>query len=276
MNWTQNHVYPYLSLDSLSQTREVTNFFPYSLPKVFPSFFPLFHPSIILAKRVPVQVVSRRAGGCESRSGFSTGDPGLGEGWGNSRYKEIYGNLKWQRKIIGFAMKIKINVLYLWVVVPCISCVDLKPLRPLQLVGIRCGVSPSFRGTTAYRYNTFILNFMANPMIFRCHFKFPYISFYLDHPHPSPKPGPPVVFLNWFIHIFIYLDGCTELGLDWLVGWLLGNKTMAPRILSLHLLWFSPLQWQTWDFKHETFRNQWIPLLNSIWSFNERTRPKKY
>ena len=55
----------------------------------------------------------------------------------------MYGNLKWQRKIIGFAMKFKINVLYLWVVVPCISCVDLKPLRPLQLVGIRCGVGKS-------------------------------------------------------------------------------------------------------------------------------------
>ena len=29
--------------------------------------------------------------------------------------------------------------------VPCISCVDLKPLRPVLLVGIRCGVSPSKR-----------------------------------------------------------------------------------------------------------------------------------
>ena len=67
-----------------------------------------------------------------------------GEGWGDSRYKEMYGNLKWQRKIIGFAMKFKINVLYLWVVVPCISCVDLKPLRPLQLVGIRCGETPTY------------------------------------------------------------------------------------------------------------------------------------
>ena len=28
--------------------------------------------------------------------------------------------------------------------VPCISCVDLKPLRPVLVVGIRCGVSPSF------------------------------------------------------------------------------------------------------------------------------------
>ena len=80
-------------------------------------------------------------------------------------------------------MKFKINVLYLQVVVPCISCVDLKTLRPLQLVGIRCGVSPSFRGTTAYRYNTFILNFMANPMIFRGRYKLPYIPLYLESPH---------------------------------------------------------------------------------------------
>ena len=38
------------------------------------------------------------------------------------------------------------------------------------------------QGTTTHRYKTFILNFMANPMIFRCHFKFPYISLYLESP----------------------------------------------------------------------------------------------
>ena len=36
----------------------------------------------------------------------------------------------------------------------------------------------------------------------------------------------------------------------------------------------SSLQWMTRDFKYETFLDQWIPL-NSIWSLNERTRPKK-
>ena len=40
---------------------------------------------------------------------------------------------------------------------------------------------------------TFILNFMANPMIFRCHYKLPYISLYLESPTPPPKPGSPVV-----------------------------------------------------------------------------------
>ena len=45
------------------------------------------------------------------------------------------------------------------------------------------------QGTTAYRYNTFILNFMANPMIYRGHYKFPYISLYLEFPS---KPWPPV------------------------------------------------------------------------------------
>ena len=48
------------------------------------------------------------------------------------------------------------------------------------------------QGTTTYRYNMFILNFMANPMIFRGHFQFPYIPLYLESPHPSPKPEPPV------------------------------------------------------------------------------------
>ena len=45
----------------------------------------------------------------------------------------------------------------------------------------------------------------------------------------------------------------------------------------LQLLYFSPLQWLTRDFKYETFREQWIPLnsILSIWSFNERTRSKK-
>ena len=42
------------------------------------------------------------------------------------------------------------------------------------------------QGTTACRYNTFILNCMANPMIYRGHCKFPYISLYLEFPHPSP------------------------------------------------------------------------------------------
>ena len=34
----------------------------------------------------------------------------------------------------------------------------------------------------------------------------------------------------------------------------------AHRIVFLHLLCFSPLQWLTRDFKYETFRDQWIPL----------------
>ena len=45
-----------------------------------------------------------------------------------------------------------------------------------------------------------------------------------------------------YIYIFIYLDGCTEVSSDWLVGWLLGNKTMARRVAScLRLLCFSQL-----------------------------------
>ena len=44
-------------------------------------------------------------------------------------------------------------------------------------------------------------------------------------------------------------------------------------IISI-VLCFSSLQWLTRDFKYITFRDQWIPL-NSIWSFTERTRPKK-
>ena len=31
----------------------------------------------------------------------------------------------------------------------------------------------------------------------------------------------------------IYMDGCTELGSDWLIGWLLGNKTIARRVSAL-------------------------------------------
>ena len=42
-------------------------------------------------------------------------------------------------------------------------------------------------GTTVYRYNTFIMNFMANPMIYRGHYKFPYISLYLESSHASPQ-----------------------------------------------------------------------------------------
>ena len=42
------------------------------------------------------------------------------------------------------------------------------------------------QGTTAYRYNAFIMSFMANPMIYRGHYKFPYISLYLDHPPALP------------------------------------------------------------------------------------------
>ena len=46
------------------------------------------------------------------------------------------------------------------------------------------------RGTTAYRYNTVqyvYYEFYANPMIYRGHYKFPYISFYLESPQPSPQ-----------------------------------------------------------------------------------------
>ena len=33
----------------------------------------------------------------------------------------------------------------------------------------------------------------------------------------------------------------------------------ARNVVFLHLLCFSQLQWLTWDFKYEVFRNQWIP-----------------
>ena len=51
------------------------------------------------------------------------------------------------------------------------------------------------QGTTVYSYNTFILNSMANPMIYRGHYKFPYISLYLESPTPPPKLGPPATKL---------------------------------------------------------------------------------
>ena len=72
-----------------------------------------------------------------------------------------------------------------------------------QRIPTSCSGRSGFRstqeiqGTTTYRYNTFILNFMANPMIFRGHFKFPYTPLYLESPHPSPKPGPPVGRLDF-------------------------------------------------------------------------------
>ena len=68
-----------------------------------------------------------------------------------------------------------------------------------QRIPTSCSGRSGFRstqeiqGTTTYRYNTFILNFMANHMILRGHFKFSYIPLYLESPHPPPpKPGPPV------------------------------------------------------------------------------------
>ena len=75
------------------------------------------------------------------------------------------------------------------------SLVDLKPLQPLFVVKILGGVSPttnsgrsgfrSTRKTAAYRYDTIILNFMANPIIYCDIYKYPYISLYLESPHPS-------------------------------------------------------------------------------------------
>ena len=41
----------------------------------------------------------------------------------------------------------------------------------------------------------------------------------------------------------------------------------ASYLVSLHLLCFSPLQWLTQDFKHETFRDQWIPLITQYLKF---------
>ena len=67
----------------------------------------------------------------------------------------------------------------------------------------------------------------------------------------APKAHRQVQILVRFIK-FIYLDGCTELGSHWLVGWLLGNKTMACHIASLHLLCFPLLRWLTQDFKCES------------------------
>ena len=61
------------------------------------------------------------------------------------------------------------------------------------------------RGTTAYRYNTVqyvYYEFYANPMIYRGHYKFPYISFYLE------SPGPPV-FIP-YTHHFIYEFGANR------------------------------------------------------------------
>ena len=60
-----------------------------------------------------------------------------------------------------------------------------------------------------------------------------------------------------------------------LSGFLDCKKTMIhSKSIDLHFLCFSLLHWLTRDFKYETFQDQWIPL-KSIWSFNERTRPKK-
>ena len=38
------------------------------------------------------------------------------------------------------------------------------------------------------------------------------------------------------------------------------NVARARRVVSFHLLSFSPIQWLIRDFKNETFRDQWIPL----------------
>ena len=59
------------------------------------------------------------------------------------------------------------------------------------------------QGTTAYRYNTFILNFMANPMIYCGHYKFPYISLYLESPHSSPQAWATCVISVLEIYRFI-------------------------------------------------------------------------
>ena len=72
-------------------------------------------------------------------------------------------------------------------------------------------------------------------------------------------------FQSGFIYIyilFIWMGACMDrqLGSDWLIGWLLGNKTMAHWVVYLHLLCFSPLQWLTRAFKYETFHFQWIPF----------------
>ena len=63
------------------------------------------------------------------------------------------------------------------------------PQRILTTYSGRSGFrsTEGIQGTTAYRYNTLILSFMANPMIYRGHYKFSYTSFYLESLHPSPQ-----------------------------------------------------------------------------------------
>ena len=62
--------------------------------------------------------------------------------WGvvTQDYKEMYGDFSDFKKSYDFLMKFEINVPYLLVVVSCqVSCVDLKPLRPISGVEITGG-----------------------------------------------------------------------------------------------------------------------------------------
>lgn len=43
------------------------------------------------------------------------------------------------------------------------------------------------QGTAVYKYNAFIVNLMANPMNYRGHYKFPYLT--NPYPHPPRSPG---------------------------------------------------------------------------------------
>ena len=43
------------------------------------------------------------------------------------------------------------------------------------------------QGTTVYKYNAFIVNLMANPMNYRGHYNFPYLT--NPYPHPPRSPG---------------------------------------------------------------------------------------
>ena len=54
-------------------------------------------------------------------------------------------------------------------------CWSTREFRPLIVASVFRSTQ-GIEGTTVYRYNTFIMNFMANPMIYRGHYKFP-----IDH-----------------------------------------------------------------------------------------------
>ena len=60
-------------------------------------------------------------------------------------YKEMYWDFNDLGKSNDLIMKLEINVLYLYIVVSCVPCVNLMPLRPVLVFEIPSGVSPSKR-----------------------------------------------------------------------------------------------------------------------------------